>query len=399
MHDRSSTSAAVKIQRHAFTLLELLVVIGIIAVLIGLLMPAVRTSSEAARRMSCSNNFKQLGLALHNYHSAYKQLPPAQGGTLRGPSERDGNSRRLSGLVALLPFFEASSLWETISNPAEFNGMFYPPMGPAPWVEQYEPWTTQISTLQCPASPATPEPFGLTSYAFCVGDQVDLLNAEHSSTRSVRGIFAGTHVPHFRTITDGLSNTIAMCEIGNDLGDGYDIGQTAIQQTGAIFESPSTCRETLDVDRPDFYESSVQLASVGRGGRWADGVAAIAAVNTILPPNSPSCSVGKQLTSPGLHSAGSFHAGGANVLMADGAVKFIIESIDHGDSTAAVVRLTEAAESNASTTSESVDEAAGNSSNQADSSSPTSFTHPESPYGVWGALGTARSEDLVTSGL
>ncbi|MEP1645037.1 DUF1559 domain-containing protein, partial [Rhodopirellula bahusiensis] len=301
-----------KPRRHAFTLLELLVVIIIIGVLVGLLMPVARTSREAARRMSCSNNVKQIGLGLHNYHSAYKHLPSAQGGTLRGPSERDGNSLRLSGLVALMPFIESSSVWETVSNPAEFNGTSYPPMGPAPWVETYEPWITQIQTYQCPSSPAGPEPFGLTSYAFCVGDQVDLLNTEHSSIQTVRGIFAGTHVPNFRTITDGLSNTIAMCEIGNNLGDRWDIGQTAIRTTEAIFQSPARCKETLDVDRPNFYESSVPLASVGRGGRWADGVAAIAAVNTILPPNSPSCSVGSQLTDPGIHSAGSFHQGGAH---------------------------------------------------------------------------------------
>ncbi|MFG0265506.1 MAG: DUF1559 domain-containing protein, partial [Rhodopirellula sp. JB055] len=245
-------------------------VVGIIAVLIGLLMPAVRTSSEAARRMSCSNNFKQIGLGLHNYHSAYKHLPPAQGGTLQGPSKYDGNSRRLSGLVALMPFIEASSMWETIANPAEFNGILYPPMGPVPWDEKYQPWTAQIQTYQCPASPATPEPFGLTSYAFCVGDQVDLLNVEHTSTQNVRGIFAGAHVPNFRTITDGLSNTIAMCEIGNDLGDRWDIGQTAIRPTEQIFRFPAMCRETLDVDRPNFYKPSISLASVGRGGRWAD---------------------------------------------------------------------------------------------------------------------------------
>ncbi|PHQ34224.1 DUF1559 domain-containing protein [Rhodopirellula bahusiensis] len=386
-----------KPRRHAFTLLELLVVIIILGVLVGLLMPAMRTTGEAARRMSCSYNFKQIGLALHNYHSAHKHFPPAQGGTRQGPSERDGNSRRLNGLVALFPFIEQPELWNTISNPAEFNGSSYPPMGPAPWIETYEPWTTQIQTLQCPSSAASPGPFGLTSYAFCVGDQVDQLNVEHTSTQNVRGIFAGTHVSKFRTIVDGLSNTIAMCEIGNDLGDGHVIGQTAIQQTLRILKSPSRCKETLDVDRPNFYESSVPLASVGRGGRWADGVAAIAAVNTILPPNSPSCSVGSQLTDPGIHSAGSFHQGGAHVLMADGAVKFITESIDHGDSSAAVVLTTEPNETATENASETADVADDNSSNQTDSESPTSHTHPESPFGVWGALGTARSQELATA--
>ena len=108
------------VRRAAFTLVELLVVIAIIGILVGLLLPAVQAAREAARRMSCSNNFRQIGLGLHNYHSAYKQLPTQLGGTgndLQGAdryflgSDRT-NNQSLSFIVGLTPFIEQQALWE-----------------------------------------------------------------------------------------------------------------------------------------------------------------------------------------------------------------------------------------------------------------------------------------------
>ncbi|MCC9654492.1 DUF1559 domain-containing protein [Rhodopirellula halodulae] len=360
--------------RAAFTILELLVVVTIAAILFGLLMPAVRTSSGAARRMGCSNNFKHLGLAMHNYHSSYNQLPAMQGGTGPQGNEMESNLRRLSGLVALLPFLEQAELWENITEASTIEGEFYPSMGPAPWVKSYSPWRTQVPSFQCPASPATAEPFGLTSYAFCVGDQVDRLNDDHESTRTVRGVFAGRFTTKFRDIKDGLSNTIAMAEIGNDLGDRYAIGQTLLGQSIDMFESPESCRVATDPDRPGFYSQESTLASVGRGGRWADGAAAISAVATILPPNSASCSVGLRLTDDAILSVGSFHQHGAHFLMCDGAVRFVTDTIDHEEGLPPVIRVAE-------------DESSLSESTQLESDA----WLPVSPYGLWGALGTARS--------
>ena len=113
-------------KNSGFTLVELLVVIAIIGVLVGLLLPAVQAAREAARRMSCSNNFKQIGLAVHNYHSAYKQLPMQMGGTNRTQGTTGAraqiaptgmNRLCLSWLVGLTPFMEQQAIWEQISNP------------------------------------------------------------------------------------------------------------------------------------------------------------------------------------------------------------------------------------------------------------------------------------------
>ena len=179
-------------RRTGFTLVELLVVIAIIGILVGLLLPAVQAAREAARRMSCSNNVKQLGLGLHNYHAAYDRLPPgaggsggAAGGLLDTTGALYSAQYNLSPLVSILPFIEQQPLWEGISNPATgFNGM-----GPNPdntatginGISQYltgtgtaanNPWGTQVPTYKCPSHPAATQDlgFGKTCYVSCYGD-------------------------------------------------------------------------------------------------------------------------------------------------------------------------------------------------------------------------------------
>ncbi len=108
---------------RGFTLVELLVVIAIIGVMVGLLLPAVQAAREAARRMSCSNNFKQIGLGIHNYHAAYDRMPKQGSGpkavnqTSQWWAETTFVHEHLSALVGLLPFVEQQALWEQISNP------------------------------------------------------------------------------------------------------------------------------------------------------------------------------------------------------------------------------------------------------------------------------------------
>ena len=217
-----------KVRVQGFTLVELLVVIAIIGILVGLLLPAVQAAREAARRMSCSNNFKQLGLAIHNYHSTYKQLPLQGAGTgigLNSPNwwqrGNDASKECLSALVGLTPFFEQQGLWAQISNPmvetvsgnpAPGNtGLTNPPrwpaMGPSPRNFDvgvgYIPWSTEIPMLRCPSDPGVGKPtLGRTNYALCMGDSPSpwhnsfktgpLQDAGNWGARAARSVNRGT---------------------------------------------------------------------------------------------------------------------------------------------------------------------------------------------------------------
>ena len=340
----------------AFTLVELLVVLAIIGILVGVLLPVQRGAREAARRMSCSNNFKQIGLGLHNYHSVYKQLPSAMMGT-SGPSPLAGNQQRLSGLVSLLPFIEHQDLWEQVSNSSSHD-MAYPAMGPAPWVSNYEPWRTEISTLRCPSDPGADREFGMTNYVFSIGD----VGRDIHQPTQTRGMFAVGRSIRFREVLDGLSNTVMMGETSTYLDDFGIGGGVAMNQSVTLLDSPALCTELLDPERPNFYLSGTSVDLLGRGGCWADGAAGYGLTNLILPPNSASFAVGPDQPVDGVYSVSSRHQGGTHMLMGDGAVIFITDSIEAGDATLPVPASDEAAVSR---------------------------------YGLWGALGTIAAKEEI----
>ncbi|WP_404309559.1 DUF1559 family PulG-like putative transporter [Neorhodopirellula lusitana] len=383
--------------RRAFTLVELLVVIAIIGVLVGLLLPAVQAAREAARRMSCSNNFKQIGLALHNYHSAYKQLPQQGTGTTVVSLKRSfnsttqGNMLQLSMLVGLTPFMEQQAIWEVISNPYNDGGSpanVFPAMGPSLDNTDYSPWLTELPALRCPSDPGKNLPaFARTNYAACTGDSGDRLadgptnggrvnqnpfTREEESRAASRGVFITYKRTKFRDILDGLANTIIMGEIATDLGD-RDARTIIAKSPGfdgdAFRDNPSSCKPLIDSARPQFWKplQNTQGAVDGRGYRWAFCSGMYSAMNTILPPNSEVCSHNNtrliQIAPPS-----SRHQGGCHILMSDGAVKFVTDSIEAGNSTAGVVYL-------------------GGSNGQAPGS--------RSPYGLWGSLGSRAGKEVI----
>ncbi len=174
---------------EGFTLVELLVVIAIIGVMVGLLLPAVQAAREAARRMSCSNNFKQIGLAIHNYHAAYNNLPINHTGTDRtfvGFNSHNSNRRFLSWLVPILPFIEQQAMWEQVSNPSvtvtpdtrcwtTVTGGRWPAMGPAPWQPEIFAVGERDWRLSLPkrSSNLPGVATGRTNYAANLGDALD----------------------------------------------------------------------------------------------------------------------------------------------------------------------------------------------------------------------------------
>jgi prepilin-type N-terminal cleavage/methylation domain-containing protein/prepilin-type processing-associated H-X9-DG protein len=415
-----------------FTLVELLVVIAIIGVLVGLLLPAVQAAREAARRMSCSNNFKQIGLAVHNYHSAYKQLPTqgcgSTGLTTYSPHQSNPNSgqhgggpntaqAQLSWLVGILPFMEQQALWEEVANPyvQTLGGggtITYPAFAPSPnrnWNFR-DAWHTSIPTLRCPSDPGVGLPSqGRTNYAACLGDSIDQAQAgvvhwkpphnppngaEQSSQAqraraACRGVFASHRETKFRDILDGLANTIMGGEITTDLGD------RDVRTSGGLFGDYNSLRDdpTLgrapgnkDPERPQFWAAGVTTqvdgpsweddSGDGRGYKWAGEGSMFTGFFTILPPNSetvyPRHPNGSHnwnpFNVPTMGSISSRHQGGAHILMADGAVKFITDSIEGGDITIGNVWQNGTGDSRAGS---------------------------KSPYGLWGSLGSMAAKEVI----
>jgi prepilin-type N-terminal cleavage/methylation domain-containing protein len=364
--------------RRAFTLVELLVVIAIIGVLVALLLPAVQAAREAARRSQCSNNLKQFGIALHNYHDTYGVFPPRRGGSGNAidagtdTARLSGNYDRKSAFIFLLPFLEQAPMADMVAGGGVINGITFPPQGPAGWYgTNFTPWATQLKVVTCPSDKilGLGGGIGKNSYAFSIGDSPggsagnDRWNI--ATTNGTRGLFGGSaRCKGFKDMLDGSSNTIAMSEKvwGNNLGlvtaTGQDVRTAVATNVTAVFTNPGSCYASATGKR--FIGVQIKARF---GAHWSDGQAERCGFTTILPPNAPSCvydANGNADSQGGVLSAASYHPGGVMGVMGDGSVRFVSETINCGNLAA-----------------------------------PWTPAGP-SPYGVWGAMGSTDGGEAVS---
>jgi prepilin-type N-terminal cleavage/methylation domain-containing protein/prepilin-type processing-associated H-X9-DG protein len=342
-----------------FTLIELLVVIAIIAVLIALLLPAVQAAREAARRSQCTNNMKQLGLALANYESSTNCYPLAYGQRavwdIQNSSGTYGDSGwgNWSPQAQLLPYLEQRAVYNALNfsiSAADICDNQINKTGAA----------TRIESFLCPSSPLPVGTYGSyptapnqlpgNNYFGSVGATV----CPWTSARPP-GIFgtetpnSGTGVRAARDMTDGTSNTIAFGEwkMGDftntklSLTDAINLRVSTVGIVGG-WNSATSQMPAGAAGFQDFLNACAggAQATVGTnnnkstlGRTWMMGSLGLTLGTPLLGPNPryPNCNLepwGGDMDAPGMYNLSSYHPGGANVAMADGSVRYLKDSVN-----------------------------------------------------------------------
>lgn len=332
--------------RRGFTLVELLVVIAIIGVLVGLMLPAVQNVRESARRMQCSNHLRQLGLAMQNYHSAYKQFPPGYVSQVT----RDGNGPETAKIdpltwdaapgwgwgAALLPQLEQSGL----AGQIQYDRPVWDPFNA-------DAVGSTISTFLCPSATGGDEPFfvrdengrqllidgneiqlGRSHYVASHGQEscwgecgaaatgevfsniytaaTKIVTIEGDASRVADGPFFRNSRTRFRDILDGTTHTIFLGEHASDLSEKTWVGVVPGGFTHPEFASPE--------NGPD-AAATLTLVHAGPSGGELD----ITGAPIIHPVNYPTYHVGQMY---------SQHPGGGHICFGDGSVRFVSEFIN-----------------------------------------------------------------------
>jgi prepilin-type N-terminal cleavage/methylation domain-containing protein/prepilin-type processing-associated H-X9-DG protein len=401
--------------KPAFTLIELLVVIAIIGMLIALLLPAVQAAREAARRMQCGNNVKQLVIALHNYHDTTKCFPGMSNIQLCDGTTLGG--AWWSPALALMPFYEQQQRFDEIQNTVpdqtqygwaggELHVWFHDPVFEQP-----------VASLRCPSDRNNPDSlpnangevrrYASTNYVVSLGDAMKdpsgaspqpWGNNEYNDVvdRTVfsRGSYvAGNYVDgrkNLQFILDGTSQTIAYSETivgassaSNLIKGGIAWQDDNYQQRGNGGPLALCSISALTAGDRKVFANGIHVSNPGgpgsaiRGGRFWDGRPGYGGFNTVVLPNGPSCQHWAQgrLGADGSDdstiytlTAQSNHPGGVNVGYFDGSVRLITDNINN---VTANLGLT-----------------AGQ--------GPGQVSEGRSEFGVWGALGSPRGKESVS---
>jgi len=343
-------------RRPGFTLIELLVVIAIIAVLIGLLLPAVQAAREAARRIHCVNNLKQLGLALHNYQSTVGTFPIGQSWAKTTPGPKYGGNP-WSIHAQVLGHLEQSTVYNAINfnfAPAQALNMAY-----------YTNSTILYAPLNafiCPSdgvSPTTLADIRIDFNCNYVGSTGSTVQAVKVAGQSVTiqkpsGIFGfddpvlhSVSAYSVASVTDGTSNTIAYSErlVG---GTGPRVSDTRRASWGGVAEVANAV--SLDPVHPQVIQALAACGAYARanasttdlkvgasfsGATWMAGYLGTTLFNTVAPPNNTQYAFNSCQAEPvnmwglaGFVNSTSNHSGGSNFTFADGSVRFIKSTID-----------------------------------------------------------------------
>ena len=318
--------------RRGFTLIELLVVIAIIGVLIALLLPAVQSAREAARRSQCVNNMKQMGLAMHNYHSAVGTFPMGNARAFSNPGEvTDWGT--FSAHAMLLPYLEQSP----VANSCNFDWNIWYDTG-----QQINKtvWNVKVASFLCPSDPNAGRDH-LNSYHGSFGTGTDPWATQ------TNGVFAPRFTSYgFSDMVDGTSSTISHVEAltgdykvltkkhrkmasgvpGGDLPDSMKV-YDARAIMPAIINAANQCLQTIN---------TTPGTNSNRGMRWQTGSPGLTLTSIIFTPNSSQyqfsacrldCGPGCGTDFGHLFTPSSIHPGGVNVLFGDGSVRFVKDTV------------------------------------------------------------------------